>query len=246
MSDVSQRIKSAMKIRNMKQVDIVNKTGISKGALSSYLSSSYQPKEDTIKLIAKALDVSPLWLKGLNVPMDIPTPGHMKQESYDMQESKSYVFYSELPLNYPDYLFVGSVTQCAALISSYYVYVETSINEMHVLPLFSFTETPADFYKYPQELVQAGEHTYLTLDFPTIELELATATIIYYGIDTVKCTPEITTLSYKSKGNCFEIQDVKNEYTSYFYLSFYRELEKEAYYLKQMPAEIKEDNNAIY
>ena len=117
--NVSQRIKSAMKIRNMKQVDIVKQTGISKAALSSYLSNLYLPKDDTIKQIAKALNVSPLWLKGMNVPMEEPCKECENKSSQVNTNSESYVFYTELPLNYPDFLYVGSVSQNAALISSY-------------------------------------------------------------------------------------------------------------------------------
>ena len=69
-STTSERIKEGMAIRNMKQVDIVEKTGISKGALSSYISGKYLPKQNNIYLIAKALNVSEGWLMGYDVPME--------------------------------------------------------------------------------------------------------------------------------------------------------------------------------
>ena len=56
----------------MKQVDIIERTGINKGALSSYLSGRYLPKQDNIYKLAKALDVNPAWLMGLDVPMEMP------------------------------------------------------------------------------------------------------------------------------------------------------------------------------
>ena len=70
MENVSARLREAMEIRNMKQSDIIEKTGINKGAISSYLSGRYKPKQDNIYLLAQALSVSETWLMGLDVPMD--------------------------------------------------------------------------------------------------------------------------------------------------------------------------------
>ena len=70
MATISQRIKEGLQIRNMKQADIVEKTGINKGALSSYISGTYEPKQKNIHLIAKALCVDESWLMGNDVPME--------------------------------------------------------------------------------------------------------------------------------------------------------------------------------
>ena len=70
MATISERIKEGLSIRNMKQVDLVEKTGINKGALSSYISGKYEPKQKNIYLIANALDVNEAWLMGCDVPMD--------------------------------------------------------------------------------------------------------------------------------------------------------------------------------
>lgn len=70
METIAQRIKIGMEIRQLKQTDLVEKTGISKGALSSYISGRYEPKQNNIYLIAKALDVSEAWLMGVDVPME--------------------------------------------------------------------------------------------------------------------------------------------------------------------------------
>ena len=74
MKSISERIIEGMTIRNMKQVDIIEKTGINKGALSSYISGKYEPKQTNIYLIAKALNVSEAWLMGHDVPMDRKIP----------------------------------------------------------------------------------------------------------------------------------------------------------------------------
>ena len=69
MDSISNRIKTAMNMYNLKQADLVSRTGISKGAFSSYMSGRYVPKQNNIHLIAKALNVSEAWLMGADVPM---------------------------------------------------------------------------------------------------------------------------------------------------------------------------------
>lgn len=80
MITITERSKFAMKVRNMRQVELVQKTGITKGAFSSYLSGNYKPKQDKLELIAKALDVNIDWLIGKNVPMQIPTKGIVTEQ----------------------------------------------------------------------------------------------------------------------------------------------------------------------
>lgn len=70
MKTTAERIKEGLKLRELKQADLVERTGISKGALSSYMSGRYIPKQNNIYLIAKALNVSESWLMGFNVPME--------------------------------------------------------------------------------------------------------------------------------------------------------------------------------
>ena len=70
MEKIADRLKMALEIRGMKQADIIERTHINKGALSSYISGRYNPKQDNIYLLAKALNVSEAWLMGADVPMD--------------------------------------------------------------------------------------------------------------------------------------------------------------------------------
>lgn len=70
MKTTADRIKEGMELRNLKQADLVDRTGISKGALSSYISGRYVPKQNNIYLIAKALNVNEAWLMGNDVPME--------------------------------------------------------------------------------------------------------------------------------------------------------------------------------
>lgn len=50
-------LKALLSERNMQQSDLVKLTGISKGAISSYLSGEYVPKQNNTYKIAKALNV---------------------------------------------------------------------------------------------------------------------------------------------------------------------------------------------
>ena len=69
-ANTSDRLKELMAERDVKQVDITSATGITKGALSSYISGRYEPKQDNIYLLAKYFNVSEAWLMGYDVPME--------------------------------------------------------------------------------------------------------------------------------------------------------------------------------
>lgn len=78
MKTTAERIKEGMELRGLKQADLVEKTGISKGALSSYISGRYIPKQNNIYLISKALNVSESWLMGNDVPIGRRHPNATK------------------------------------------------------------------------------------------------------------------------------------------------------------------------
>ena len=68
--ETKDRIKEAMELREIKQAELVEKTGIDKGQMSSYLSGKYKPKQRNINLLAQALSVDEAWLMGYDVPME--------------------------------------------------------------------------------------------------------------------------------------------------------------------------------
>ncbi|TFI67836.1 hypothetical protein CKN63_03280 [Carnobacterium divergens] len=70
MNDIASKIKYALEYRNMKPKDLSEKTGISRSSISEWLSGKYDPKQDKIFLIAKALEIDEGWLLGLNVPIE--------------------------------------------------------------------------------------------------------------------------------------------------------------------------------
>ena len=67
--DFKIRLKQALDLRGMRAVDLVEKTGIPKGAISYYLAGRSQPKADRLYIIARALDVSETWLLGYDTPI---------------------------------------------------------------------------------------------------------------------------------------------------------------------------------
>jgi len=69
LETIAKRIKEALKIRGLKQADLVEKTGIGKSSISTYISGAYEPKQRNIYKIAKALAVNEAWLMGQDVPM---------------------------------------------------------------------------------------------------------------------------------------------------------------------------------
>lgn len=66
------RIREALALRNMKQVELCEKTGIKKSSVNNWLAQRWQPKQDALMKMASVLDVSEMWLAGYDVPLDRP------------------------------------------------------------------------------------------------------------------------------------------------------------------------------
>lgn len=86
VSSTSKRMREAMNKANKKQVDLVNETGINRSAISRYLSGEYEPKQNAIYKLAKALDVSEMWLWGYECPMERPIEQKENDELVDLVE----------------------------------------------------------------------------------------------------------------------------------------------------------------
>ena len=224
MNTIAERIKFAMKAKNKKQVDIVKDTGISKGAFSSYLSGQYNPKADKLELIANSLDVDLRWLYGENVPMQTVPQGN--------DTVLQYVFYnntcSEYLLDDSSDMYIAMMTQYSALIPRFYVLINRSGNEMHILPIF-LREDCSEFYECPSDLFYSDRHAIFTKDFESINMVLITSNIYYYAIDTKTIEPKVIMLSYSQADDCFKIS---NETHGFHIKTFEKEIEKEALYLK--------------
>ena len=60
----AERIRKALSIRGLKQIELSELTGINKSNISAYLSGKYAPKAENLVKIASVLGVDPLWLSG--------------------------------------------------------------------------------------------------------------------------------------------------------------------------------------
>ena len=63
------RLNYAMLLKDIKAIELAEKTGIDKSKISSYLSGRYKAKQDGVFLLAQVLNVSGVWLMGYDVPM---------------------------------------------------------------------------------------------------------------------------------------------------------------------------------
>ena len=66
------RIAEALSIRGWKQVDLCERTGIKKASINGWIKQNWQPKQESLYKMAKALDVNEMWLAGYDVEMERP------------------------------------------------------------------------------------------------------------------------------------------------------------------------------
>ena len=64
----AERLNLIIKEKNIRQKELCQKTGIGKSAMSQYLGGAFEPKQQKLYALAKALDVSEAWLMGYDVP----------------------------------------------------------------------------------------------------------------------------------------------------------------------------------
>lgn len=63
------RLKKAMEMKNIKQVDLVEKTGLDKTLINKYLAGITNARQQKLTKLAVALGVNEVWLMGYDVPM---------------------------------------------------------------------------------------------------------------------------------------------------------------------------------
>lgn len=101
MATTAQRLKEALRIRDMKQADLSEKTGIGKSSISTYISGSYEPKQKNLYKLAMALNVNEAWLMGLDVPMERKSHSSSKEAFISYIESLGYYLYRDDPEHKP-------------------------------------------------------------------------------------------------------------------------------------------------
>ena len=164
MSTTSKRIQEAMELRGLKQTDLVEKTGISKGALSSYISGRYVPKQNNTFLIAKPLHVNEAWLMGADVPME--------RDSYNKKWDKEAAQFSDSINSF--YMELNSLGWSCEWIDSDTKYLLSNGNVSFKISsdeYSNFIEDVNNFYK--TRLEKLYEKSKVSL-FPSDELATAT------------------------------------------------------------------------
>lgn len=69
ISTFSKRLQLAMQMRQLRAVDLAEKTGLSQGLISNYKSGRFEASQTNLQKLAVALDVSIPWLMGYDVPV---------------------------------------------------------------------------------------------------------------------------------------------------------------------------------
>ena len=84
------RLREAMEVKTCSQVEIVEKTGVSREVLRGYLNGDYEPVYDVTCALAKALNINPSWLMGFDGTVmeleyndNINHPAHYTQGKYE-------------------------------------------------------------------------------------------------------------------------------------------------------------------
>jgi transcriptional regulator with XRE-family HTH domain len=88
VSSCAKRLSAALNIKGMKQSELCQITKIPKSAVSQYVSGAFEPKQDRIYLMAKALNVSEAWLMGYDVPMERQEQKNYPSDKNELSEGE--------------------------------------------------------------------------------------------------------------------------------------------------------------
>ena len=89
----SERLKQLMEERNIKQVDILNKSlpycnkygvKMNKSDISQYVSGKVEPSQDKLVVLGMALDVTESWLMGFDVPAERKDGSQKAEKDFDV------------------------------------------------------------------------------------------------------------------------------------------------------------------
>jgi transcriptional regulator with XRE-family HTH domain len=70
MEEFKDRLKFALKIRNIKPIQLAEGINVNRGIISQYLNGNYKPNQNRLYELSNFLKVNPAWLLGFDVPMD--------------------------------------------------------------------------------------------------------------------------------------------------------------------------------
>ena len=93
------RLKRILEIRNMKQVELCEKTKLSSGLINKYLKGKSFARQDKLSILAEALDTNEVWLMGYNVPMD-RNYGKTQVSEIDLINLETNEIIKKIPFSY--------------------------------------------------------------------------------------------------------------------------------------------------
>lgn len=71
MYEINKRIREEMAKQGLNATDLARLSGLNRSSVSRYVNDVIEPKQNAIGAIAKALKVSPAWLLGFDVAVEI-------------------------------------------------------------------------------------------------------------------------------------------------------------------------------
>ena len=69
VAELKDRLNEAIKLRDIKAVELAERTGLTESNISQYRNGYAEPKDENLIKLANVLNVNPSWLKGYNVSM---------------------------------------------------------------------------------------------------------------------------------------------------------------------------------
>ena len=95
------RLKTAMSIRNIKQVDLVEKAKIDKTLLNKYLAGISNASQKKLTVLADALDVNEVWLMGYDVSMQRTFDNNITENEKKTIDRATVFVYGTIPAGTP-------------------------------------------------------------------------------------------------------------------------------------------------
>lgn len=119
VATTAERIQEAMRITGKTQADLVRDTGLNKGTISRYISGAVEPRQEAAIKLAKALDVSEMWLWGYDT-----------QSTRTAEQKKNDVLASVVVKMRKDPAFLDVVEQLAELPKEQYEAVKNLLSAL--------------------------------------------------------------------------------------------------------------------
>lgn len=102
MNNFSDRLRIALKNKNISQAELARRTGIGRNSISDYINGKYEAKQDNIFLMANVLGVNEAWLMGMDAPMSRETQESIILNEADTKQIELLSIFKKLDNNKKD------------------------------------------------------------------------------------------------------------------------------------------------